>query len=224
MFETVREGWIKAGWVLVPLMLASLAGWYIVFRKLLALYALDWGSRPEWRRRLAQGRHAAFLDSMGDRDKRSVAGEALYRVWTARRGGRAAMEAGLDEVMKFRVPELERSLSTLAILASAAPLMGLLGTVSGIVRTFKVISAFGTGNQALMSDSIAESLMATQNGLLVAFPLLLMHVWLASKAEGIEKAALAEARTLINRCATAERPGGGIARPVPSLSPAGAPA
>jgi len=77
--------------------------------------------------------------------------------------------------------------------------MGLLGTVSGIVRTFQVISAFGTGNQALMSDSIAESLMATQNSLLVAFPLLLMHVYLSSRAEAIEQRALAAAHALINR-------------------------
>ncbi len=207
MFETIREGWIKAGWVIIPLMLTSLAGWYIVFRRFLALSSLDWRRKGEWRRRLSEGRHAGFLDGLRGSDRRTVTGEALSRVWKARSGGRLGMEAALDEVMKFRVPELERSLSTLAILASAAPLMGLLGTVSGIVRTFKVISAFGTGNQALMSDSIAESLMATQNGLLVAFPLLLMHVWLASKAERIEKSALAEARSLLNRCAPDGRGG-----------------
>jgi biopolymer transport protein ExbB len=121
--------------------------------------------------------------------------------------------------MKFRIPELEKSLSTLAILASAAPLMGLLGTVAGIVRTFQVISAFGTGNQAMMSDSIAESLMATQNGLLVAFPLLLMHVWLSAKAEAIEKTALAEAQTLINICAPAGRPGRGRAAAIAPSRP-----
>jgi biopolymer transport protein ExbB len=221
MFETIREGWIKAGWILVPLMLTSMAGWFIVFRRWLALVSLDWGRRREWRRRLESGSYGFFLDGLRERDKRTVAGEALHEVWRARRDGREAMEARLDEVMKFRVPELERSLSTLAILASAAPLMGLLGTVSGIVRTFKVISAFGTGNQALMSDSIAESLMATQNGLLVAFPLLLMHVWLASKAEGIEKAALAEARTLMNICAPAARPGNGKGGSATSPRPAG---
>lgn len=222
MYETIREGWVKAGWVLIPLMLTSLAGWYIVFRRFLALSAMSWGRRAEWRRRLAEGGHAAFLGSLRKRDLRSVAGEALHKIWNARERGRAAMEARLDEVMKFRIPELEHSLSTLAILASAAPLMGLLGTVSGIVRTFKVISAFGTGNQALMSDSIAESLMATQNGLLVAFPLLLMHVWLASKAEGIEKSALADARALINRCAPAAHSGGQRGRPAPR--PTGVPA
>ncbi len=218
MFETIREGWIKAGWVLIPLMLTSLAGWFIVFRRSLSLFALDWRGLAEWRSRMATGAYADFLETLPPRARRTVAGEALAAVWSARSGGRGAMEARLDEVMKFRIPELEDSLSTLAILASAAPLMGLLGTVSGIVRTFQVISAFGTGNQALMSDSIAESLMATQNGLLVAFPLLLMHVWLSAKAEGIEKSALAEAQSLINRCAA---PSGRRDRaPLPQRQPA----
>jgi biopolymer transport protein ExbB len=199
MFETILEGLIKAGWVLIPLMMASLGGWFIVFHRALALGRMEWGGLAEWRKRVASGDWEAFLLKMTPRDRRTVAGNALASVYAARRGGREAMEAHLDEVMKFRVPELEKNLSTLAILASAAPLMGLLGTVAGIVRTFQVISAFGTGNQALMSDSIAESLMATQNGLLVAFPLLLMHVWLSAKAETIEKGALAAARSLINR-------------------------
>ncbi|MEO7426348.1 MAG: MotA/TolQ/ExbB proton channel family protein [Fibrobacteria bacterium] len=199
MFEHILEGMVKAGWVLIPLMLASLTGWYIVFRRTMALGRLDWGRMQEWRKRAAAGDWEGFLGRLTDRDRRSVAGEALSSVYAARAGGREAMEANLDEVMKFRVPELEKSLSTLAILASAAPLMGLLGTVAGIVRTFQVISAFGTGNQALMSDSIAEALMATQNGLLVAFPLLLMHVRLSAKAEAIENGALAAARALINR-------------------------
>jgi biopolymer transport protein ExbB len=203
MFEHVLEGLIKAGWVLVPLVLASLAGWFIVLHRLFGLSRADWKGAALWRRRLAAKDWEAWLDQAKWPARRTVAGDALSAVYFARMGGREAMEACLDEVMKFRVPELEQSLSTLAILASAAPLMGLLGTVTGIVRTFQVISAFGTGNQALMSDSIAESLMATQNGLLVAFPLLLMHVYLSSKAESIEKGALAAARSLINRCAPA---------------------
>jgi biopolymer transport protein ExbB len=222
MLEHVLEGLVKAGWVIVPLLLASLIGWYIVFDRAIALAALSGSGGGQWRRRLAAGDWEAWIRGLSERERRTVVGNALARVYAVREGGREAMEAHLDEVMKFRIPELEKSLSTLAILASAAPLMGLLGTVAGIVRTFQVISAFGTGNQALMSDSIAESLMATQNGLLVAFPLLLMHVRLSAKAEAIEKDAMAAARSLINRCAHAG--GSGPARngsaghgPVPAL-------
>jgi biopolymer transport protein ExbB len=109
------------------------------------------------------------------------------------------MESKLDEVMKMQVPVLERYLSTIAILASAAPLIGLLGTVTGMVRTFEVIGAFGTGNQSLMSESIAESLLATQNGLLVAFPLLMTHMLLAARARALEDGSLSAGKMLINR-------------------------
>jgi biopolymer transport protein ExbB len=176
MFEHVFAGLIKTGWVLIPLVLASVAGWALVFERVFSLRRLE----------------------------KTVGAETLQAVNRARAGGRAAMEAELDEVMKFRVPDLERFLSTLAILASAAPLMGLLGTVSGMVRTFEVISVFGTGNQALMSDSISESLLATQNGLLVAFPLMLMHIRLTSRAEAIERNALAAAVAMMNRLAGPE--------------------
>jgi biopolymer transport protein ExbB len=199
MFEYILAGIIKAGWVLVPLLLTSVTGWYIVFHRFMSLRTLEWRKLPQWRANMASKNSDAILAGLSQRERRSVAGAALAAVYAARDLGRVAMESRLDEVMKFKIPELERSLSTLAILASAAPLMGLLGTVSGIVRTFQVISAFGTGNQALMSDSIAEALMATQNGLLVAFPLLLMHVYLTSRAESIEHGALAAANSLINR-------------------------
>lgn len=173
MFEHLFESMTKTGWVLVPLLLASVLGWFLAFRRYWSLRKLQ----------------------------RTMTPDALSAIQSVRSRGRDAMEARLDEVMKFQIPELERSLSTLAILATAAPLMGLLGTVSGMVRTFQVISAFGTGNQALMSDGIAESLMSTQNGLLVAFPLMIVHVFLTSKAEAIEKTTLSEARALMNRYA-----------------------
>ncbi len=203
MFEPILEGMIKAGWVLIPLMLTSITGWFIVFHRYMGLRSLTWTGLGKWRSQLGSKEGILTLESLSPRAKRSVAGAALTAIYSARHSGRMEMEAKLDEVMKFKIPELEKSLSTLAILASAAPLMGLLGTVSGIVRTFQVISAFGTGNQALMSDSIAESLMATQNGLLVAFPLLLMHVFLSSRAEAIEQGTLAAAHGLINHLAPA---------------------
>ncbi len=198
MFEVVFTGIVKAGWVVIPLIIASVCGWFIVFRQLIALRRMEFGGVSRWREHVAKFGWDTWLQGLSARDRKTVAGQALLAAYEAREEGRGAMESKLDEVMKFRIPDLERSLSTLAILASAAPLMGLLGTVSGIVRTFQVISAFGTGNQALMSDSIAESLMATQNGLLVAFPLLLMHVFLSSKASGIEQRAMAATHACIN--------------------------
>lgn len=201
MYETILDGLVQAGWVIYPLIGASLIGWFMAFHRLLGLHVLEWRGYQGWSARLARDDWERAVEGLTRRERKTAAGQALAGIFGVRSLGREAMEAKLDEVMKFQIPELEKFLSTLAILASAAPLVGLLGTVAGIINTFKVISAFGTGNTALMSDSIAESLMATQNGLLVAFPLMLMQVYLSSKAEAIEKRALASAHALINRCA-----------------------
>lgn len=228
MLEAVLEGLVQAGWVIYPLIAASLLGWFMAFHRLIGLSALSWGGHATWQKRLLRDDWHRVVPSLTPREARTAAGQALRAVWSVRGQGREAMEAKLDEAMKFQIPVLEKYLSTLAILATAAPLVGLLGTVAGIIGTFKVISAFGTGNTALMSDSIAESLMATQNGLLVAFPLMLMHVFLASRADAIEKRTLAAAHALINRCA-GSRPNGKVplsGRPQPVLAPpaVGAPA
>jgi biopolymer transport protein ExbB len=67
------------------------------------------------------------------------------------------------------------------IMAKVAPLFGLLGTVTGMVRTFKVITIFGNQNPVLMADGISEALITTQSGLIIAFPILLINQKLAEK-------------------------------------------
>jgi len=67
----------------------------------------------------------------------------------------------------------EKQTKNIAALATIAPLLGLLGTVMGMVHTFETIQRFGFGNPALLADGISEALLTTQAGLLVAFPLLL---------------------------------------------------
>lgn len=203
MFEHLLESFIKTGWVLAPLMVASLLGWYMIFHRWVALSRLNWKRTDECRRALAGNDFGKWIETLSPADRRTTVGRAVSEVYAMRNYGSMEMENKLDEVMKMNVPELERFLSTVAILASAAPLIGLLGTVTGMVRTFEVISAFGTGNTALMSDSIAESLLATQNGLLVAFPLMMTHLYLASKAAAIEGQTQSIAKTIINRYAGA---------------------
>lgn len=198
MLESILETVLKTGWVLAPLVLCSLAGWFMIVHRALTLRSLAWSREAECRKALANGTFEAWAETLTARDRRTAVGSVVADVYALRYAGREAMESKLDEAMKMQVPELERFLSTIAILASAAPLIGLLGTVTGMVRTFEVISAFGTGNQSLMSESIAESLLATQNGLLVAFPLLMTHMLLASRARALEDGSLSAAKVLIN--------------------------
>jgi biopolymer transport protein ExbB len=78
----------------------------------------------------------------------------------------------------------ERRLPLLAVIATSAPLMGLLGTVVGMVRTFALITVFGTGNAAKLASGISQVLVATELGLIVAIPTLIAHGFLAHRING----------------------------------------
>ena len=80
---------------------------------------------------------------------------------------------------------VESYLPVVAIAAATAPLLGLLGTVTGMINTFKVISVFGTGDPKTLSGGISEALVTTEFGLIVAIPSLLIHAVISRKAKGV---------------------------------------
>ena len=81
----------------------------------------------------------------------------------------------LDEALAEEASFLSRGLATVAVLAAVSPLLGLLGTVTGMIETFQSITLFGTGDPKLMSGGISQALVTTQLGLAVAIPLVLFH-------------------------------------------------
>jgi biopolymer transport protein ExbB len=85
------------------------------------------------------------------------------------------LELKLDDAVLKEVPKLDRGLNTLKVLAAVAPLMGLLGTVIGMILTFQAITLWGTGDPKLMAGGISQALMTTVQGLVAAIPLLLLH-------------------------------------------------
>lgn len=95
----------------------------------------------------------------------------------------------VEEVMFEKVLEtrlrLNRMLSFIAVSAAAAPLMGLLGTVTGIINTFKMITVFGTGDASTLSGGISEALITTKFGLIVAIPSLFLHAYLSRKSRRV---------------------------------------
>jgi biopolymer transport protein ExbB len=91
------------------------------------------------------------------------------------------LEEKLEAVLLGQRLHFERRLPLLAVIATAAPLMGLLGTVVGMVKTFTLITVFGTGNAAKLSSGISEVLVATELGLAVAIPALVVHGFLAHR-------------------------------------------
>ena len=85
------------------------------------------------------------------------------------------LELKLDDLILKETPTIRRGLSTLKVLAGIAPLLGLLGTVTGMVETFDVITLFGSGDAKLMAGGISQALVTTALGLTVAIPILLLH-------------------------------------------------
>lgn len=92
--------------------------------------------------------------------------------------GRETMENALQEAILREIPPMERFLSTLGMLAAIAPLLGLLGTVTGMINTFHVITQYGTGDPRMMSGGISVALVTTMLGLSVAIPIMLIHTLL----------------------------------------------
>jgi len=93
-----------------------------------------------------------------------------------------AISLRLDEQLAEESSLLNRGLATVAVLAAVSPLLGLLGTVTGMIETFQSITLFGTGDPKLMSGGISQALVTTQLGLAVAIPLVLFHSLLAGRA------------------------------------------
>jgi biopolymer transport protein ExbB len=87
----------------------------------------------------------------------------------------------LDEQLAEEASLLNRGLATVAVLAAVSPLLGLLGTVTGMIETFQSITLFGTGDPKLMSGGISQALVTTQQGLAVAIPLVLFHSLLTGR-------------------------------------------
>lgn len=96
-----------------------------------------------------------------------------------------ALQLQMDEAVLNEVGGLERGQNLLKLLAATAPLLGLLGTVTGMIITFQSISFFGSGDPKLMAGGISQALITTVLGLIVAIPLLFGHSFISSLSENI---------------------------------------
>jgi len=171
------ESWIEAGGVLLyPILAAGLIGAIVTILKAFHLIM---------QHRLGQKKkQRIFTDSSLD------LGDQLQKI--KRCPAARVIEAGLkstgltidslDNIIEEKIlveqGKMERFLSLIGVLASIAPLLGLLGTVTGMIDTFRTITIFGTSDPRMMSTGISEALVTTQAGLGIAIPLLLAHHFL----------------------------------------------
>jgi len=112
-------------------------------------------------------------------------GRVLAAADGAGAGDRETLELKLDQAILTELPRISRGLPFLAVLGGVAPLLGLLGTVTGIIETFQSITLFGTGDPRLMSGGISEALVTTVLGLVVAIPILVLHSLLTSRSNAL---------------------------------------
>lgn len=95
------------------------------------------------------------------------------------------LEMKLDETVLRSAPKLTKGINTIKILSAVAPLLGLLGTVTGMIATFQSITLFGTGDPKLMAGGISTALVTTVLGLVCAIPMLLLHNFVSAKSKGL---------------------------------------
>jgi biopolymer transport protein ExbB len=93
----------------------------------------------------------------------------------------AKIEKKVDARLLEELPQLGKYLNTAATLGALMPILGLLGTVTGMIATFKVIALQGTGDAQALADGISEALITTQSGLVAAVPIILGHNFLTNR-------------------------------------------
>jgi biopolymer transport protein ExbB len=188
--EYFRQG----GWIMLPLVATSVVLWTMVVDRWREFAVLDRGD-PETKELIALATGSGSVPEGNDLGLRT----RLVRDFLREKSGVPRLDREiLGQVSSQLKQSLEMRLAAIAVLAAVAPLLGLLGTVLGMVETFNVISVFGTGNSRAMASGISIALITTQTGLLVAIPGMLMSNRLNSKAKRL-KTKLDEATAVLAR-------------------------
>ncbi len=118
--------------------------------------------------------------------KSNALGRIMMAYENAQNKDADTVELKLDEAILRESPKFEFGLSILKLMAGVAPLLGLLGTVTGMIQTFQAMMIYGTGDPQLMAGGISEALITTMLGLVAAIPLLIIHSFCASLARSIQ--------------------------------------
>jgi len=180
MWEIIRAG----GWFMWPIILCSVLSVAIILERLWALQ----GSRVVPRDLTQKVFNWVEADQLTDKmlvalEKNSPLGRLLAVSLLNRNKPRVLMIERLEDTGRHVVHDLERFLNTLGTIAAVAPLMGLLGTVAGIIHAFNAITANGLGDPRTLSGGIGEALLTTAAGLSVAIPSLIAYRYLRGKVE-----------------------------------------
>jgi biopolymer transport protein ExbB len=198
----IWETFLSGGVTMIPLSLCSLLALAIIIYKFYDLRRRRYLNRDEvylLKRMIDAGElKQAEGHCAGNR---SLFSNIVSRALEARHGGDHAVREAIEEAGRYEVPIIERYLGALRTIASISPLLGLFGTVTGMIRVFDRIREAGLGNVNEFSGGIAEALITTVTGLAIAIPTLVAYNYFVNKSESIileiEKASAEVMRSLI---------------------------
>jgi biopolymer transport protein ExbB len=181
--DTMMEYLSAGGAVMVPLAALSLVMWLLIINRSLYFRRLNAGRLTP-----AGALEHIARQSRPDTQRYQGAIALLVREFLERSTGRRNLDRYiLDETVVVLTRSLDRHLAIIGVLAAIAPLLGLLGTVLGMITTFDVIAIYGTGNTKAMAGGISAALITTQTGLLVAIPGMYMKNFLVRRAEKLKR-------------------------------------
>ncbi|MDO7643996.1 MAG: biopolymer transport protein ExbB [Reinekea sp.] len=180
MFEIIKSG----GWLMLPIVLSSVIALAITVERYWTLRVAK--VRPK--EQLPQvwlwiKNQELDANKIKELKQSSLFGFVLAAGLTTSRHGREAMKDAIQEAGDHVAHEMEKFLNTLGTIAAISPLLGLLGTVLGMVDVFSDIMLQGTGNTAVLAGGISKALITTAAGLSVAIPAVIFHRALARKID-----------------------------------------
>ncbi|HET9818588.1 MAG TPA: MotA/TolQ/ExbB proton channel family protein [Rhodanobacteraceae bacterium] len=200
MFEILKAG----GWGMVPILICSAVGLAIILERF-------WTLRrsavlpPGLGEQVRSWAHSQQLTSAHIQSLRenSPLGELLASALDVRNRPRAEIKERIEDTGRHVVHDLERYLATLGTIALIGPLLGLLGTVFGLIRMFLAVMVSGVGDPMKMAGGIGEALVCTASGLVVAIPAYILHRYFRSRVQGYVVQMERQASALLDELSTA---------------------
>ncbi len=175
---------IKGGPVMIPIGLASVVGLAVFLERLWALRRARVSPRACRVELVELGRQQRWADAITLCRKNSSPLSRILEVCFLHQGvGRSRIKEFTEEVGRREAAELERYLGVIGIVAAVAPLLGLLGTVFGMILTFEVIQQQGMGVVSSLAGGISQALITTFAGLSVGIPALIAHRYLLARVD-----------------------------------------
>jgi biopolymer transport protein ExbB len=180
--EVIKAG----GWLMIPILVCSLVASTIIVERLWSLRRAR--VLPERLLEALREWSEGGMVSLAKLDKltmQSPLGRIVAVGLVNRARGREIVKETIEDTGRYVVHQLERFLNTLGTIAAITPLLGLLGTVFGMIEVFTVISVQGTGDAEQLAGGISKALITTAAGLTVAIPTLLFYRYFRGKVDAL---------------------------------------